>query len=384
MNREKSSETGRLMTSTVGRGLVMFCRSLIVLLPLCFWQCKKDSPEGSSGSTQVYKIAFVNWDFTVGPAVTIADVCEENGAFALQNVRRIAEGSIPRISRDRSFLAYVYQNGQIYARLINSDGSGMRGVSLDTTGLMMVNEVVPSPDGRTLAVELQVNSEFRIGLVPQEGGHLKFIRQDGGWNFAPSWSPDGSLIYFSWYDFQNRFGNNDRGTRSYIAAIRSDGSNMQFVTDTLDKNAGDLFCDVSPDGSKLVMVSIRPQPAGLWAEIYTMNSNGSGLFRVTVAEIGAKHGDHYESSTMDDFPHWLKDGTHIVFQRNTTIFNDTTNDYEYLEDVFLVNSDGTGMQNLTKNKTSGMSKGSSRSSLIHRGMQGLLVGDVGSRNMSTP
>jgi Tol biopolymer transport system component len=90
------------------------------------------------------------------------------------------------------------------------------------------------------------------------------------------------------------------GTAAEIFAMRPDGSEKRQLThnDVMDTDP-----DWSPDGSKIVFVSVldsTPGVPGRRPEIYVMNADGSGTHRLLKSEV-AWH------------PRWSPDGTRISF-----------------------------------------------------------------------
>jgi hypothetical protein len=60
---------------------------------------------------------------------------------------------------------------------------------------------------------------------------------------------------------------------------------------------------------------------------------------------------------MDGTLLWIKDGKHIIFQRTTyTYIHDLGKYNDAVEDLYIINSDGSGMQNLTNDGKSALKK----------------------------
>jgi Tol biopolymer transport system component len=88
----------------------------------------------------------------------------------------------------------------------------------------------------------------------------------------------------------------------------------------------------SPDGTKIAFASNRDHLQEFSLDIYVMNADGSGVTRLTTNE-----------RAFD--PAWSPDGTRIAFVHSTNALTDT-HPYNY-DDIYLMNSDGSGITNLT-------------------------------------
>jgi Tol biopolymer transport system component len=102
-----------------------------------------------------------------------------------------------------------------------------------------------------------------------------------------------------------------------IFTMNSDGRGVTRLT---YNNADDAIPDWSPDGSKIAFESDR---SGTF-EIYVMNADGSNQTRVTTI------GNCY-------FPRWSPDGTRIAFYTNQT----------GLDSIYTINPNGTGVFQVT-------------------------------------
>lgn len=138
----------------------------------------------------------------------------------------------------------------------------------------------------------------------------------------PALSFDGGKIAFNGGDEGNQL------TWEIYVLDLATGEEMQLT----DNNVLDAHPDWSPDGSSIVFGSFRDaegNPSGA-ADIFVMRSeDGGGLLRLT------------ESPWEDNDPEWSPDGARIVFKstRNTQQGG--------REEIYIMNSDGSGPQRLT-------------------------------------
>lgn len=132
----------------------------------------------------------------------------------------------------------------------------------------------------------------------------------------PDWSPDGSKIVFS------AFGGGEAG----IYTMNPDGSNVELIV------GGPLHNPQwSPDGSE---IAFDGEPGGNQFEVYIINADGSDMRQITHHPLG--------SGGYDKHPSWSPDGTQLVFWSDSRDAAMTEH-----ENVFLINTDGTGEIQLT-------------------------------------
>jgi len=144
--------------------------------------------------------------------------------------------------------------------------------------------VAVSPDGRTLAIDMQGS----IWTLPGTGGPATRITDVFNDARQPAWSPDGRWIaYFAYRD-----GGYD------IWAVAPDGSNPHKLTwGTFD----DREPAWSHDGSRLAFSSDRGDPLGSDYNIWVLDVRSGALAQVT-------------TSPADDYmPSWSPDDSQIAF-----------------------------------------------------------------------
>jgi TolB protein len=139
----------------------------------------------------------------------------------------------------------------------------------------------------------------------------------------PSVSPDGSKIVFE----SNRTGSAE------IYIMNADGKGGAVaLTSNKQSNHGPVW---SPDGTKIVFASDGDHQ---W-EVYVMNADGSNQKRLT-----NQPGD-------DGHPHWSPDGRHIVFNSARTTPDLKADWGKQFHEVFMMNSDGSDVKQISKLKT---------------------------------
>jgi Tol biopolymer transport system component/imidazolonepropionase-like amidohydrolase len=144
--------------------------------------------------------------------------------------------------------------------------------------------VAASPDGRTLAVDLQGS----IWTIPSGGGAATRITDVYNDARQPTWSPDGKSIAF----FAYRDGGYD------IWSIAPDGSNQHKLT---WGNFDDREPAFSHDGTRLAFSSDRGNPLGSDYNVWTLDLRSGELRQLTKAP-------------SDDYmPAWSPDDKEIAF-----------------------------------------------------------------------
>jgi TolB protein len=210
---------------------------------------------------------------------------------------------------------------------MNADGSDLHQVTFD--GFPGDTDPAWSPDGTRIAVERFDMSAGRDGLYifdadgsnfvqvtqndargeyiePQWSpggtelvftiasdtkGHAIFtINTDGTgerrltpWSMDalyPDWSPDGRLIVFQAPDADDAA----PGTSANVFTVRPDGSHLVAVTHHSGGAVNATNPAWSPDGNKIVFVQVPSGPLG-YADIFTMNADGSGTRQVTTSTL---------------------------------------------------------------------------------------------------
>ena len=127
------------------------------------------------------------------------------------------------------------------------------------------------------------------------------------------------------------FWGGDQQSNAQIYVMNPDGTGITKVSQ--DPNAFDALPRWSPDGSELVFSRFVGKPP---LNLYRMNADGSNIVRLTNSP-----------DTSDLFAAWTAGGRQIVFTRAP--LNSTGAGCAAGSTIWIVNSDGSGLRQLTPN-----------------------------------
>lgn len=214
---------------------------------------------------------------------------------------KLIDGSMPAWSPEGSRIAFDQRSQEdvstIYA--MKDDGSAVTELIRDANGPAW------SPDGSKIAFYRCPGPECYVYVANADGSGETKLAQGA----EPAWSPDGSRIAF--YDWQGKYD---------IFVVNVDGTHELRLTDNAAKNALPSY-DWSPDGSKIAFSMTYAQSSD---DIYVMNSDGSGVTRLT-----------FNGGMM---PAWSPDGSKIAFS--------SWRDRDNME-IYVMNADGSDQARVT-------------------------------------
>ncbi|MCG7926041.1 MAG: hypothetical protein JAY67_10905 [Candidatus Thiodiazotropha taylori] len=182
---------------------------------------------------------------------------------------------------------------------------------------------------------------YDIYRANADGSGLTALTDNPKYDAEPIVSADGKWIVFG----SQREGDFD------IYRMDVDGGNVQRLTDTEGYDGGPWF---SPDSTKIVWRAWHPTSAAekaQWQEnmkqdyvqstpldIWVMNADGSNKIRLT------------DNGATNWAPSWHPDGKRIVFSSNMDDWRDDYKTYGHNFELYLINSDGSGLERITYNK----------------------------------
>jgi Tol biopolymer transport system component len=200
-------------------------------------------------------------------------VIDATGANEIQ----LVAGASPTWSPDGKRIAFTSSEG---IAVMNADGSGVttlvrHGFRTDTYAPwdMGVGNPAWSPDGAHIAFEHFGDGDIQpsqIYIMGADGSQVRLATTaSNGFRYAesdPSWSPDGSKIFFWSYGFG-------------IAAVASDGGQPTSIYAHFPEVAYDAKPTSSPDGRTLAFTEHNATAGFTWTgtTVWTMSSTGSGL-----------------------------------------------------------------------------------------------------------
>jgi Tol biopolymer transport system component len=195
-----------------------------------------------------------------------------------------------------------------------------------------------SPDGERLACEgYGVDDPARNGIYSvraSDGGGLRRITSNPqGTDIPGDYSPDGErLVFVRWVD--------DEPVGFFVTEL--DGSQPVRISppDLVPDDAG-FAGSWSPDGDRILFVA--RESSDHHKAIWVVDADGSSPRPLRIDE--ACGGPWSDTEAVGCYsPGWSPDGSRIVFTRSTP---DASVAIGYLENIYIVNADGTGLVQVT-------------------------------------
>ena len=226
------------------------------------------------------------------------------------------EVNFPSFSPDSKRIAFVSYKDDLYegeVYVINLDGTGLK--RLTNNGLNET-DMSWSPDGKKIAVQIRLSMLY---IMNSDGTDLHQL-VTGNWSdLIQGWSPDGKYLLL---------GSQKTNSSSLELGV------YELRTGKYSMLANNFISGAkwSPDGSHIIYVSHEDENQYDW-DIFVINSNGTDKMNLT-----------HDLNNEDTKPIWSPNSQWIVFSsRNDNSYNDPN------YDIYVVNKDGSGLQQLTKN-----------------------------------
>jgi Tol biopolymer transport system component len=229
------------------------------------------------------------------------------------------------IPRMREGSGFVYFAGDAF---VVAGGGAPRQVT--SSGDVMA--VVPSPDGTALLLErneqpVKLPPTVGLWLADTDGGNERRLleAENGQWDSAGSWSPDGRTIAFTRCRFEPPDESGFIANSCGVYTVSRDGSGLRKLA---DRSSDPAF---SPDGRLIAFVSDDEENGRhrtgedeeMWAnDLYVMEADGGEQRRLTRTE-----------SLDESAPAWSPDGSSVAYAREGPA--------SFADQLMLVQADGT-------------------------------------------
>ncbi|KAK6131526.1 hypothetical protein DH2020_034733 [Rehmannia glutinosa] len=272
------------------------------------------------------------------------DLVLENIKSPISNISLFQiDGSFPSYSPDGERIAYVKLTTEPMAYVdspglyvMNSDGSGVRAVltrpAFATAWDWTRRGVVYTSVGPIFAGE-RSNVDIVSVNVDDENPSIKTLTHGGQNNAFPSASPDGKWVVF-------RSGRSGYKNLYVMDALNGETGGLRRLT---EGPWTDTMCNWSPDGEWIAFSSDRGNPGSGSYELFKIHPNGTGLQKVLQSGSGGRI----------NHPWFSPDGKYIVFVADYAGVSaepiSNPHHFQPYGDVFMIKSDGSGIQRLTHN-----------------------------------
>jgi len=278
-----------------------------------------------SGNKQIPEISVIGV-LTADGAGSVILLISDSGKKINKLTDGLYNNSGPVFNPDKSKIAF-YSNieGDYDIYVINSDGTGLKNITANDAG---AEDFSPqwSPDGSKICYQSDQAGNSGIYIINADGTKKIKVTQSKAESYAPVWFPDGNKILY----VSNVGGNFD------IYSCGTDGSGKKKLTND-EYFEQDL--SFSPDGTKV---------------LYSAGQLDSTAFEIfTLDTITLKINKLTDNSSYSRVPLWARDQYQCAATglcqgqiSSKIIFNSDMDGYS---EIYSINSDGSGLKNLTNN-----------------------------------
>ena len=315
------------------------------------------------------------------------------------NVSTVIPSSTPRAQNSPSVLSAKSQSPQCKLLFLDWSNPGINIMNMDGSDIELLSSFGEnpfwSPDSKKILFTYYKNTKREIYTINNDGTDLTNISNNWFDDYSPSWSPDGKRITFISTrdnDFNVYVMNSDGsdvkkisniigiasspkwsplGDRIAFTLTRDDKDEIYLVD--IDRSETERFSADgysplwSPDGAQIAFLSGEHNEG----EIYIKNIDGTGIIRIT------------NNSEYDGHFSWSPDSEQIVYcsgnQKIYIVNADGSNEYflangsnpiwspdgeriyfisrqDNRQEIYVINTDGTGLERLTYNPDHRFSK----------------------------
>jgi len=178
-------------------------------------------------------------------------------------------------------------NSEIYS--VRPDGIDLKKLTDDPLADL---SPVYSPDGREIFFARDFYGQTKLYRMDADGSNSRPVTGKAGYELSPVLSPDGKTLLFS--------GDRADGKSKGLDIFAIDPADPEEEKILVSRPAHDTMASYSSDGRKIAFVGEGDGNQ----EIYVMNSDGSGLFRLT------------RNKAFDSSPSFSHDSRSVLFSSN--------------------------------------------------------------------
>ena len=199
--------------------------------------------------------------------------------------------------------------------------------------LLVSTNLVQAADTRIAFMSTRSERNGEIFVMNPDGKRVRRLTKHPQYDAVPAWSPDGQKITFVSFRDEHRIQVNGI-ILGDIYVMNADGTNPINLTQSVERP--ESVSSWSPDGKQIVFRSAKYFKWDILfhSDIWVMDADGGNPRNLT---------NHH---AQDSSPDWSPDGMQIVFH------SDRNRDWEFDVqeknwEVFVMNTDGTNLINLT-------------------------------------
>lgn len=236
---------------------------------------------------------------------TCAYFTPDNKSIVYASTFKADEKCPPKPDYTRGYVWSLFPGFEIFRA--NLDGSNPQAL---TAAARYDAEATIRHDGRIVFTSLR-DGDLDIYTMDKNGGNVKKLTNELGYDGGPFWSYDGKQIVYRAHHPETEKEKADYGallqdnlirpTKLDLWLMDAEGANKRRVTNNGKANFAPFFF---PNGKRIIFSSNLDDARGRNFEIYAINADGTGQERITF------------NDAFDGFPMFSPDGKKLVFCSN--------------------------------------------------------------------